>query len=1443
MDHPPERGEPGSNNLVDVKQDSRKWRDVRTSAAASAGGGASKPRRNRPSHSYVAAQQANAAKREWEEWDRTRGAGSQVVIWYHNLLKKQRLNNSEEKKDAWTATDVMPPIEKILQRTKSPMEVTGMDRLLDWGLCDYTILPKTLGRGRFSTVYLATKHGERYAVKHTPLFPHHELVATRLLREPSLLAEIPPHPNLVSVVETIRTPGHFYLVEEYLDGYVTLEALMNKHENSGENGARVLPYTDAERVLEQLVMALHAIHTPVRVCHRDVKPENVLVHPETLQLKLLDFGLATHYSRSHPRLTTCCGSPAFHCPEIVTALSRPLGSVAYWGPEVDAWTCGLTILRCLTGIRYPLGTSHPSPAAMGARAKRVLAGIEPSQLRDDVASLLDLDAVQRMRNFDALAERVNAKCGAGIVRERRELKCTSFLPAPPQHTMVLPLVLTNAAQSLPSPDLRLPIDTTMYSMITLLNTAQQPIRRVLSFIKYCFRCAGILYNTIGISSKHDEAGVMRVPTAPVSDGVRACAFQCVVELIEDEEPGALSQMMQSLFSLFSARTSTEELIKLPTRALDPKAHERNGHEPPPSSGPSGKQGPLRMLVFNVVVAFPMFGSDTPIMPHEFEEPTPEMIAAALQRRFVPMKRETSTPRRTGRSRSVAREEPNLRIETHAEQLPPPQIVPSPSPAHSRSCPQSRQRSLSCRSSHCVHVYVSDSRALPYVRGALSNGGVLKSDAFWDASASDVSRHGAQTPPIPSDSESTFAAPPVMSASVPLDVMGPHELDTSLDAIESTCRSLLRRRVIPGMSDPDHEYAKQLYMLIHRMYRQLERSLESANREVLELQMSERNFRALDVLGPTLALVGVHDRPGNMAEPASGSAKRTFPNTGSVALAVLELFNACSSAKEMCLGFQEQIERLCVAWRMRDDDAEHDASAEPVDMLASDPAMLVQAILGQLQRLADVLPAVKTRKPGATIKAVQSLIYPMLYRDVLCDALGMIHERDTHEDLATQATIALCELMLSLHMHATRMDVSERLDVRPMLVDALYALINFLPQVPDEVADASSRITVWNVVRKAYEQLNIDLGLYALGIPDVRRDGNAPLAFPHAQHAFVLLVRQLAYESLVARAQGRLRDRLHMTQPKSTRLVEPMRWTAESAREWLMRFAHVLPTKLVPELGPLDVSMSDRALASVSERSVCAAMVAFADWIERALPCDQPALPVVPTTASESTNARLRGLNDGLTYPVRALALIATTCSDASIRSRAFNVIVRLLRDHSADDTMVRLVRECMAPTSPAPLRGATVHLVRDIVTRRLDQIERGWTASDPLLQDGRLWRVWNDELFVVPPSAPQPPSGDDNADASLTHLAQYLTLHQTYLQECLSLLYFVAKRDAQHNVTGLHDEREFGRLYMRFVHPLAQWISAWQAYIQQTMPGDALDFQLSLIETAIVRIRDGLLQP
>ncbi|SNX86959.1 uncharacterized protein MEPE_05668 [Melanopsichium pennsylvanicum] len=599
----------------------------------------------------------------------------------------------------WEAAQVLPALDDVQARKHEPVSVNSADKLLSRGISEYTLLPKILGRGKFSSVFLASKpHGptgdpQLFAIKHTPLFPHHPLIATRLLREPTLLAELPPHPNLVNVYETIRTPGHFYLVEEYLEGYVTLEALLPMRSEQSPPHHPILTTGVANCILDQLLSAVHAIHHPLQICHRDIKPENVLVHPDTLQLKLLDFGLATHFSRSEAKLSTCCGSPAFHCPEIVTALRNPMGTVHYWGPEVDAWTCGITMLRLLTGIRYPIGASHTSVRSMSLRTQRAVATIKDAELRDRVGKLLDVNGERRMRNFEDLVKALETLPDESQ-RGPKEFKSTTFIPVEPQHKMNLPLVVGPAADAaLTSPLLSSgatpstsrrstpmnsrPTSPTLGSTevpdaylspaptLLLSNPTYQPAQRVLSYVKYCLRCAGILYhcwpdtsssaslpptptpgpfevafkdynhglsmvssrNSDPVASTHPDSLVPASLSPSTPFPVQAArserdpyshihVFECVLEIVDPPEvAGELEpqSLVQTIFSAltFGRRPANRRSLSTPPK---PEHLQPTGMPRPPgtpadapvsgSGSTSGKAGDVKCLTFHLVLRFP-----------------------------------------------------------------------------------------------------------------------------------------------------------------------------------------------------------------------------------------------------------------------------------------------------------------------------------------------------------------------------------------------------------------------------------------------------------------------------------------------------------------------------------------------------------------------------------------------------------------------------------------------------------------------------------------------------------------------------------------------------------------------------------------------------------------------------------------------------------------------
>ncbi|KAJ4902329.1 mitogen-activated protein kinase HOG1-like [Raphanus sativus] len=52
--------------------------------------------------------------------------------------------------------------------------------------------------------------------------------------------------------------------------------------------------------------ALTYIHGGVGVCHRDIKPQNLLVNPHTHQVKLCDFGSAKVLVKGEPNISYIC---------------------------------------------------------------------------------------------------------------------------------------------------------------------------------------------------------------------------------------------------------------------------------------------------------------------------------------------------------------------------------------------------------------------------------------------------------------------------------------------------------------------------------------------------------------------------------------------------------------------------------------------------------------------------------------------------------------------------------------------------------------------------------------------------------------------------------------------------------------------------------------------------------------------------------------------------------------------------------------------------------------------------------------------------------------------------------------------------------------------------------------------------------------------------------
>lgn len=101
-----------------------------------------------------------------------------------------------------------------------------------------------------------------------------------------------------------------------------------------------LPLLLVKLYMYQLSRALGHIHY-LGICHRDIKPQNLLVDPRTQSLKLCDFGSAKALVAGEPNVSYIC-SRYYRAPELI------FGSTDYT-TAIDIWSVGCVGAELLLG--------------------------------------------------------------------------------------------------------------------------------------------------------------------------------------------------------------------------------------------------------------------------------------------------------------------------------------------------------------------------------------------------------------------------------------------------------------------------------------------------------------------------------------------------------------------------------------------------------------------------------------------------------------------------------------------------------------------------------------------------------------------------------------------------------------------------------------------------------------------------------------------------------------------------------------------------------------------------------------------------------------------------------------------------------------------------------------------------------------------------------------
>jgi serine/threonine protein kinase len=96
-----------------------------------------------------------------------------------------------------------------------------------------------------------------------------------------------------------------------------------------QKAKQYMPITLVKLYIYQICRALAFIHS-TGICHRDIKPQNLLLDPRSHVVKLCDFGSAKVLQKNEPNVSYIC-SRYYRAPELIfgaTDYTTAIG--AYW---------------------------------------------------------------------------------------------------------------------------------------------------------------------------------------------------------------------------------------------------------------------------------------------------------------------------------------------------------------------------------------------------------------------------------------------------------------------------------------------------------------------------------------------------------------------------------------------------------------------------------------------------------------------------------------------------------------------------------------------------------------------------------------------------------------------------------------------------------------------------------------------------------------------------------------------------------------------------------------------------------------------------------------------------------------------------------------------------------------------------------------------------------
>ena len=194
---------------------------------------------------------------------------------------------------------------------------------------------RVIGNGSFGVVYQATviDTGQTVAIK--------KVLQDRRFknRELEIMSQL-NHPNIIGLRHCFYSKGerseevYLNLVMEYIPE--TIHRTLRNHTKAN----KLVPLIYTKIYMFQITRALAHIHS-LGICHRDIKPQNLLLNPKTHQVKLCDFGSAKPLIRGENNVSYIC-SRYYRAPELVLEATQ-------YTCAIDLWSLGCVLVELLQG--------------------------------------------------------------------------------------------------------------------------------------------------------------------------------------------------------------------------------------------------------------------------------------------------------------------------------------------------------------------------------------------------------------------------------------------------------------------------------------------------------------------------------------------------------------------------------------------------------------------------------------------------------------------------------------------------------------------------------------------------------------------------------------------------------------------------------------------------------------------------------------------------------------------------------------------------------------------------------------------------------------------------------------------------------------------------------------------------------------------------------------